>query len=224
MSRTLAVLVALAVSLVLGGCVDFAPAYKEELLTFDEGLIGAWVADVASEKDGVRRVDRFPVRIEKREAKVTAGRLGEFNPAADGGKPEARPVPAYRFTVSWDDHGVARSKAYDAVMIRVEGAVFLAYQLTGEDPALRDNFGEVLPVHKVLWLERTGDALAVRGMKREVVWLPSIRPLGGEAGEVRLPESGGVWFVSDPDRLTEVLRLAVDTADAWGEATSLKRE
>lgn len=226
MPRSLAILIASALSLVLGGCIDFAPAYKQELLTFDEGLVGAWTGEVRDEKNP-EKVEHFPVRIEKREASVTSGRLGDFNGTKDDPQPKKSPVPAYLMTATFgpDDHGVTHTRTYEAVLLKIEGATLLAYQLSREEPALKDAFGDVLPVHQVLRVDRTGDVVRVRDMKHKVVWMPAIRTLYPETGEAKLPtEESGMWLVTDADRFTDVLKLAVRTPDEWNEGVSLKRE
>lgn len=223
--RTLAVVFAAILALALGGCIDFAPAYKQELLTFDEGLVGSWRGEAVDEKDP-SKVAAFPVRIQKREASVTSGRLGDFNAKPDEPQPKKTPVPAYLITFAWtDDKGVAHERKYEAVLLKVGDATLLAYQLSRDEPALKDTFGDVLPVHKVIWVQRTGDLVRVRDMKHPVVWMPAIRTLYPETGEARLPpDDAGMCLVTDADRFTDVLKLAVRTPDEWKEGVSLRRE
>lgn len=224
--RTFMMLIASTLALVLGGCIDFAPAYKQELLTYDEGLVGVWIGEVRDGKEP-EKVERFPVRIEKREASVTAGRLGDFNATREEPKPRKSPVPAYLVTITFgpNEQGVAHTRRYEAVLLKVEGVTVLAYQLSREEPALKDTFGDVLPVHQVVRVERTGDVVRVRDMKHKVVWMPAIRTLYAEAGEARLPTGeSGMWLVTDADRFTDVLKLAVRAPDEWNEGVSLKRE
>ena len=119
-----------------------------------------------------------------------------------------------------------RLAAWDeAVLLRVEGATLLAYQVARDHPAIKDAFGDVLPVHRVFRVERTGDIVRVWDMKHPVVWMPGVRTLYPETGEAKLPtEDSGMWLVTDADRFTEVLKLAVRTPEEWKEGVSLRRE
>ncbi len=227
MNRLPLVLVVACFTLALAGCIDYAPAYKKDLLSFDEGLVGSWFAEFRSTDNGIEKSTRIPVRIERRDAQVTGGRLGEFN-KSDAKDPSSAkvPTPAYRFVVTWgpDEEGVTGQRAYEAVLLKIEDTTLLAYQIARDDPLIKDGFGDVLPVHKVIWINRLGDSLSVKSMRHEVVWLPDVKPLYGESGEARLPPAEGKWLVVDPDRLTEVLKLAVRTPDIWSEGMILKRE
>ena len=151
---------------------------------------------------------------------MTNGRLGQYNKAGDAAAKQST-VPAYRVAITVPPEDPAKGDqpqvfTYDAVIITVDAATFLAYQ-PAADRKINGIFMDYLPVHRVARMERDADAIRFRFMKSQVVWLPTVKPLDAPTGDPKLPTEDGQYLVSDADRLVKVLSLALKSNDAWDE-------
>lgn len=228
MNRGLWLVVLSLGTLLLSGCVDYAPAYRESLLAYDETLLGKWrferPADPNAKNEADQTSDVIDVEIAPREAIVTYGRLGQFPSAKEGAKNEHK-TPAYLVTmrvVAQKPEEKEFERTYDAVLLEIDGTRLVAFQISTEEKAIGEYFGDVAPIHKVVRVERDGDTLRAWSMKSSIVWLPMIQPLEKESGAVKFPEKEGVYFVADPDRFVEALRLGIKKGD-WEEPLVVTR-
>lgn len=205
------------------GCVDHAPAYQEQYLTFDEGLLGTWTLH-ASPLEQNEPATTLPVTVARRDAHITSGRLGDFNDAAN--KDGKKLAPAYTFTVTLpqdSDKPPRPPRTYEGVLLSIDGATFLAYELASTEPPVADYFGDVLPVHRILRVERSGDTLDIAAMKAQLVWMPTVRSAYDASKCPTLPEIDGLWFVENPDHLTTLLQQAAARKDLWQSTLHLTR-
>ena len=207
----------------LVGCVDHAPAYQEQFLTFDEGLLGTWTLH-ASPLEQNEPAPTLPVTVARREAPITSGRLGDFNdPANKGGKKLAA---AYSFTITPPKDGDQPQpppRTYDGILLSIDGTTFLAYELGSKEPPVADYFGDVLPVHRILRIERNGDTVDIAAMKAQLVWMPTVRSAYDATKCPPLPDTDGLWFVENPDHLTTLLHQAAANKDLWESTIHLTR-
>lgn len=224
-------IVACFVFLTLGGCIDDAPAYKQNVLAADAGAEGSWMVQLPP-SDGEPVGKEMPLTIAARKAKVTGGRLGQHNEHKKG---DEGTVAAYTITLTLppeerkpEDESDAKSEegirelTYDAVLLSIEGATFLAYEPSSKrHPELTHM--DFIPIHRVLRFERKDDVISVWPMKRAVVWMPEIKALDESDAEPELPAEEGQYLVSDPDRLVRVLGKALKQPDAWHEPITVKR-
>lgn len=229
MNRVMVLLIGVVAAIVLGGCVDQAPAYRESLLAFDETLVGTWQyvkppnPDAEGDATGEQKTDTLDVEISAQRRLVTYGRLGKYNRNSGVAKNE-HAATTYLITLRGiEDDGTEFLRKYDAVLLNLEGTRVLAYQISEEEKTAQEYFGDMLPVHKVVRIERDGDVLKAWMMKRAIVWVPGVRPLAAEEGEVRLPTEDGTYFVADSDRFVEAVRLAVREGEWAEEAVEVKR-
>jgi hypothetical protein len=209
--------------LVLGGCIDNAPAYEANLLTNDPGLAGSWIMRVPASEEN-KEGGELRYAIAPRTAKVTGNRLGQFNPKEPGGE---RDINAYLLTVTLPRDEKKPDEApklltYDAVLLTFEGTTLLAFE---PSPSREPEFVHLdyLPVHRILRLERNADEMTVRLMRRPIVWLPGLKPLDREEGDPMLPTEQGTYFVADPDRLVRVLAKAVKEPEVWDKPLKATR-
>lgn len=219
------------VCLTLVSCIDDAPAYKQGILAADVGAEGSWMVQLPP-SDGEAVGKEMPLTIAAREAKVTGGRLGHYNEHKKG---DEGTVAAYIITLTLppeerksDDESQAKSEeglkelTYDAVLLSIEGATFLAYEPSSKrHPELVHM--DYVPVHRMLRFERKDDVMTVWPMKRAVVWMPQIKALDVSDAEPELPAEEGQYLVSDPDRLVRVLGKALKQPDAWHDPIMVKR-
>lgn len=211
----------------LAGCYQLQPAYPKDALTFDEGLVGVWKM-TRTEKSG--EATSFEVKVEKRLAEVTNGKLGSARTisvgpfAAPSGEKKEK-VPAYRLTVTTpDDKDPAAAPVtheLEAVLLEVEGTKLLAMQLAGDDEYLSKNFGLVIPVHFAMRVARDGDAVRVETMSIPIIWMPLVRPIDPPKTTAMLPTELGLWLVSDDDRYLEVLRSAAKSPEFWDQTPTV---
>ncbi|MFZ4573739.1 MAG: hypothetical protein ACOYN0_05035 [Phycisphaerales bacterium] len=209
----------LAAALFAPGCVDQAPAYRQELLTADERLEGAWTFNAPERgTEGDKSVE-VSVIVSKREAIVTGGKLGQFNGA--GANPTKSKVPAYSFTIDVPKEAVEPELhlAYDGVLLRIAGTTFLAFEPSPKEKVA----GDYLPVHRVVRVERDGDTLTCSMLKAQLVWIASIR-IPYDTSEVPpLPTEQGQWIVQNPEHMTELLGRAVGKPELWDKPMVLRR-
>lgn len=210
----------------LPGCIDDAPAYDAKILTYDQGLLGRWDF-MPEQKAGSSKPPKvLPVDIAASKAPITEGRLGKYNRREAAQAPETT-VPAYHVTLTApadpSDKGAKDQVfTYDAVLIGVDDATFIAYQ-PSPDRNVRGLYMDFLPIHRLALLEHEGDTLTIRFMKSQVVWLPTLEPIDAPATVAKLPGDKGNYLVTDPDRLVKILSLALKTPDVWDEPVSLTR-
>lgn len=224
-------IVACCVCLTFAGCIDDAPAYEQKTLTADPGAEGSWLVHLPKEEgDAVGK--QMPLKIEARKAKVTGGRLGKYNEHKKG---DEGTVAAYTITLTLppeerkpEDESEAKSEegikelTYDAVLLSIEGATFLAYEPSSKRHPETAHM-DFIPIHRVLRFERKDDVITVWPMKRAVVWMPQIKALDASDAEPELPAEDGQYLVSDPDRLVRVLGKALKQPDAWHEPITVTR-
>ena len=206
----------------LAGCVDHAPAYREALITPRQELLGEWIIEAKSDQPNTNP-ELIIVKVTARAVPITNGRLGEYN------TPETpkRTSQGYTFVITLppeNGESARKTRAYDAVVLSISGHEFIAYQLSKEETPVKDYFGDVLPVHKILLLERTPESLVLRSMKNPLVWIPSIKLPAPPATTPPLPTEQGEWLIHDPDQLEELLSQAAMREDMWTEPVIARRK
>jgi hypothetical protein len=209
-------------ALSMPGCVDHAPAYRETLITSASDILGDWIIEAKPEQS-----DATPsvilVNVTPRVVPITNGRLGEYN------KPEGtkRSSQGYTFVITLppeEEHATSKTRAYDAVILSISGREFIAYQLSKDETPVKDYFGDVLPVHKILMLVRSADSLEIRSMKNPLVWIPSIKLPSPPALTPPLPTEQGEWFIHDPDQLEDLITQAAARPELWSDPVIVRRK
>lgn len=222
MKRMMLVALLGVLAAILPACMNQAPAYRAELLVFDEGLEGKWVLVAPTGDEGNKSEVRIPIRVSRREAVVTADRLGEYNDPAS--EPVKRFVPAYTFSVHWPRKNAPASlnQTYNAVLLRVSGETFLAYEPTAV--AESDLSGDVLPVHRIVCLRRQGDTLTCTSLKAQLVWVAGLRIPYDTSRVPELPTQEGTYLVENPEHLTTLLERALARPELWNAPLVITRD
>jgi len=221
------IIAACSLCVMLTGCIDDAPAYRQTVLTSDAGVEGSWMVQLPP-GEGETKGKEMPLKIEPRKAKVTGGRLGKYNEHKKG---DEGTIAAYTITLtvppenSTDEDAaekVAQDIKYDAVLLSIEGATFLAYEPSpSRHPELVHM--DFIPIHRVMRIERKSDEITAWPMKRAVVWMPEIKSIDTTDADPELPAEEGQYLVSDPDRLVRLLAKAAKQPDAWHEPITVTR-
>ena len=222
MKRMILVALLGVLAVVLPGCLNQAPAYRAELLMFDEGLTGTWVLVAPTGDTGQKSEVRIPIEVSRREAVVTADRLGEYNDPAS--EPVKRYVPAYTFSIKWprNNSPTPHVQTYNAVLLRVSGETFLAYEPTSI--AESDLAGDVLPVHRIVCLRRQGDTLTCTSMKAQLVWVAGLRIPYDTSRVPELPTQEGTYLVENPEHLTALLERSLSRPELWNAPILITRD
>lgn len=222
MTRIFLVALLGALGLILPACMNQAPAYRAELLVFDEGLEGKWVLVAPTGDEGEKSELQIPIEVTRREAVVTADRLGEYNDPAS--EPVKRYVPAYTFSVSWPrkNSPTPLTQSYNAVLLRISGETFLAYE--PKAVAESDLAGDVLPVHRIVCLRRQGDTLTCTSLKAQFVWVAGLRIPYDTSRVPQLPTHEGMYLVENPEHLTTMLERALARPELWNAPLVITRD
>jgi hypothetical protein len=222
MKRTILVALLGMLAVVLPACLNQAPAYRAELLTFDEGLEGTWVLVAPTGDEGDKSEVRIPIEVSRREAVVTADRLGEYNDPSS--EPVKRYVPAYTFSIKWPrkNSPTPRVQTYNAVLLRVSGETFMAYE--PKSIAESDLVGDVLPVHRIVCLRRQGDTLTCTSLKVQLVWVAGLRIPYDTSRVPELPTQEGTYLVENPEHLTTLLERSLSRPELWNAPLVITRD
>lgn len=222
MKRMMLVAMLGVLAVVMGACHNQAPAYRAELLTFDNGLEGKWVLVAPTGDEGAKSEVRIPIEVSRREAVVTAARLGEYNDRST--TPVKRFVPAYTFSIHLprENSPTPLTQTYNAVLLRVSGETFLAYE--PKSIAESDLAGDVMPVHRIVCLRRQGEVLTMTSLKTQFVWLAGLRIPYDTSRVPELPTEEGTYFVENPEHLTALLERALAKPEMWNEPLVITRD
>lgn len=217
------------IMLYLAGCIDPAPAYQANLLTYDAELLGTWDLEIqGGEEDPTPH--HIIVEITPRKESTSSGRLGQYNKPDESSAPKTI-INAYRIKVTIpgkkateeSDPQEPQVHIYDANLLAIEGVTFLAYQPSHNSDFDRSLMMDYLPIHRVCRFERDADTVRVQFPKAQIVWLPSLKSLDAPAQELVLPTEDGQYFVESPDRLVEGLKMTLKSPDAWHKQVQAKR-
>jgi len=213
-----------------GACHSAEPPYPASVLVFDEGLVGTWeqVRDPAKPSEQPIRLT-----VAARKVPIVNGRLHAEGLAPDGSlKEEAAGEgtmqrPAYRMTLTIADP--AATQTLLGIGFQKGGRRFLGLQVPPSRLDAAGLGGWVIPVHRVIAVEREGDVLRIRVPRIEVGWIPVVDVLDGTGpptDTVRglIAERAGPHVTTKFDRLLELCNEAARDPTAWeDESIELRR-
>ncbi|MGD9690608.1 MAG: hypothetical protein AB7K52_13060 [Phycisphaerales bacterium] len=218
-------LVLSASAAMLGGCTSAEPPYPVEVLAYDEGLVGRWEQ---TREPGKKQDERIVLEITSREITVKEGKVDASGMGPDGLRKDQEPRETRRAYMFRYETEPGKATTLMAVLFNAGGRQFAGMQIPPVQMNDAGLSGWVIPVHRVVGLEREGDVLRASSGAFDVAWIPGVEILDGAGGtkdtvKTLTDEKAGPHVTTDIGRVIELYAEAATKDGVWRGAIEFRR-
>lgn len=215
----LTTLLATLATLLLCSCVESDPRYTQDVVAFDDALVGTWtLVDVKGEAEGSGEKTRTELVLSPRTLHVKNGRYEPENtPTAGSESAHLETANAYDAVLRVEGEKQPFEVELKGFLLRIDGWSYFAFQPSNKAMAGSPLSSFALPLHQVVRTERDGDELVIWLSRIRLAWLPHVQMLDGPSpatGEPVVPSAPAdagptdsqIVVTGDIDRFVAALR------------------